>query len=421
MCFSFSSMSHLFLCLFLTVAPERGQEISRLNKVQDCGQSPLDEVEPHEDDNLETDTSPPWHDNHGGTGEEKMEVSELAPSTLWSKGKNKKKKNQKLAASSWDIPVLEEAPVLKDEAPALEEACSPVEHVTHDMSWKLPQYVTWNFGATRDVPTEPDTAAGEAINAEETSFAAPEENSHIDEPYNIVPEVISIPEDTFPGQEAVSNEKLEEMERAAANATPEASQAELIIKDSDDSEKHTLDQHDNISQDLNDPCESTSGPDVAPMHSAPPENPEFLVPPPRPALSAVRDERDFRPPLPSAPSSTVTSALEAAAPEAPTEDSHTITLKILNGSKALRSIVFIEACTRTAILKEARAYCVKCAQDDQSLKTLLAKGYDLALMSLKMYGYDMDLSTYKVENLSSLVGAIEKTGIPRFTLRISAV
>jgi len=41
------------------------------------------------------------------------------------------------------------------------------------------------------------------------------------------------------------------------------------------------------------------------------------------------------------------------------------------------------------------------------------------LMSLQMYGYDMDLSTYKVENLSSLVRAIEKTGIPRFTLRIS--
>ena len=33
----------------------------------------------------------------------------------------------------------------------------------------------------------------------------------------------------------------------------------------------------------------------------------------------------------------------------------------------------------------------------------------------------MDLSTYNVENLSSLVRTIEKTGIPRFTLRISEI
>lgn len=153
------------------------------------------------------------------------------------------------------------------------------------------------------------------------------------------------------------------------------------------------------------------------MHNAPAEDAECLVPPPRP-LSGVRDDFDFHPP-PLAPSSTVTSVLEAAAQGAPTEDSHTITLRILNGSKVLRSLVFIRACTRTAILNEARAYCVKCAQDDQCLGTLLAKEYDLALISLSMYGYDMDLSTYKVENLSSLVRAVEKISIPRFTLRIS--
>ena len=129
----------------------------------------------------------------------------------------------------------------------------------------------------------------------------------------------------------------------------------------------------------------------------------------------------FIPPPPSAPLSTVPSVLEAASLEAPRKDSHTITLKILNGSKVLRSIAFIRACTQTAILNEARAYCVKRAQDDQIFGRLLAKGWDLALVSLKMYGYDMDLSTYKVENLSSLVRTVEKTGIPRFTLRISGI
>lgn len=366
----------------------------------------------------ETDTSPPWHDNTGGGLVEETEVSELSLSNLCSKGKNKKKK--KLAASNWGIPVVEKASALGVEAPISGEASSPPENFTRDMGWKWPRHVAWNFGATRDIPVEPDTA-GEAIYGEEPCLAAPEEASSTDEPYNIVPEVESVPEDAFSARVAVSIVGPMGMESAAPNATLEASQAELNIEDFDAAEKYTLDQHDDISHDPDDPYESTSGPDVAPMLSALAEKAGFLVPHPRAALSAVRDESYFRPPLPSAPSSTVTSVLEAAAPEAPMKDSHTITLKILNGGKALRSIVFIRDCTRTAILKEARASCAKCSQDDQSLATLLAKGYDLALMSLKMYGYDMDLSTYKVENLSSLVQAVEKTGIPRFTLRISEI
>lgn len=418
--FSFSSVSHLLLYLFLIVPPGREQRLPEgRNEAQACGQTPLGEVESHKDEELETITTPPWHDDNDGGVEEITEVSELALSTLLSKGKNRK--NKKLAASDWDIPAFEEAPVLEDEAPASEEVSFPLEHATHDTGWKWPRYVAWNFGATRDVPAEPDTVAGEAMHAEEPCFSAPEEASHTDEPYSIVPEVEPTPEDTFPIQEAVSNEEPMGMERGAPSATLEASQAELIIEDSDEAEKNTLDQHENISHDLNDPYASTSGPVITPMHSAPAEDAEFLVPPPRPALSVVLDDCDFRPPLPSAPSSTATSILEAAAPEVPTEDSHTITLRILNGGKALRSIVFIRACTRTAILKEARAYCVKCSQNDESLATLLAKGYDLALMSLQMYGYDMDLSTYKVENLSSLVRAIEKTGIPRFTFQISEI
>ena len=70
-------------------------------------------------------------------------------------------------------------------------------------------------------------------------------------------------------------------------------------------------------------------------------NVEFLVSSPRPALCAVRDKSDYHSPPPSAPSSTATSVLETAAPEAPTEYGHTITLKILNGSKVLRAIVFL--------------------------------------------------------------------------------
>ena len=363
---------------------------------------------------------PPWHDNNGGDVEEKPEVSELTLSTLSSKGKDKKKKKQKGAASGWGIPAVEEATVLVDEAPASEEASRAPEHVY----WKSPRYGAWNFGATRDVPTEPQDAVEEPTQSEEPCPVAPDEPSHPDEPYNIVPMDEPEPKDAFTAREPVYNEDPMAAERPAPDATPEPSQAELIPKVLDDTEEHTLNQYDNVVRDLVDSYELAPVPDVAPMPSPPAEPTEFMAPPPKPALSPVRDKFDSNHPrTPSAPPSTKTSVFEAAAApeEAPTEDSHTITLKILHGSKVLRSIVFIKACTRTAILKEARAYCVKCARDDQSLATLLAKGYDLALMSMKMYGYDTDLSTYKVENLSSLVRAIEKTGIPRFTLRISEV
>ena len=251
--------------------------------------------------------------------------------------------------------------------------------------------------------------------------AIPAEASPTEEPYTIAPEEDPLLEDTLPAEEAFSKEDPMGKERIAPQATLEASQAEPIIEGFDSAKKHTLDQHNSSPNDLDDPHEPTLKPDIAPMHSAPAENAEFLVPPPRPALCAVRDKSDYHSPPPSAPSSTATSVLETAAPEAPTEYGHTITLKILNGSKVLRAIVFIRACTRTAILNEARAYYVKWAQDDQILGTQLAKGCDLTLMSLNMYGYDMDLLTYKIENPSSLLRAVEKMGIPRFTLRVSEI
>ena len=417
-------MSHLFLDLFLIVPLEPEPKLPEtINEAQVCEQSLLGKGEPHQVEELEEDIQPPWDNNNGDGVEEKPEVSELTLSTLRSKGKGKKgkkekkKKSVKGATPGWGIPAVEEAPVLVDEAPAPKEASPALEHVY----WKCPRYGAWSFGATRDVPAESQNAVGESIQPEEPCPVAPEEPSHPDDPYNIVPVEEPEPEDAFPAREPGYNGDPMGAERPAPDATPESSQAELITKDLDVTEEHTLNQYDNVVRDLVDSYKSTPGPDVAPMPSPPVEHTEFMGPPPKPALSAVRDELDFHHPPP--PSSTKTSVFEAAAAqeEAPTEDSHTITLKILHGSKVLRSIVFIRACTRTAILKEARAYCVKCARDDPSLATLLEKEYDLALMSLKWFGYDTDLSAYKVENLSSLVRAIEKTGIPRFTLRISEV
>ena len=255
-----------------------------------------------------------------------------------------------------------------DEAPASEDASPAPGRVTRNLGCEWPGYKAWDFVTTRGVAAEPHNAAEEAIPAE-----------------------------AFP------------------------TDASSIIESFDSANEHILDQHDGFPNDLDGPYEPTPKPDIAPMHSAPTENADFLIPPPSPALCAVRDKSDDHSPPPSAPSSAATPVLENAASDAPREDGHTITLKILNGSQVLRAIVFIRVCTRTAILNEARAYCMKWAEGDQILGTKLAKGCDLALMSLNMRGYDMDLSTYKVENMSSLIGAIEKMGIPKFTLRISEV
>lgn len=407
MCSYLDFVSRLFLCLVLTVLPEHEQKLpARINETQACDQHALGEGKSYQCEKLEKDTQPPWHDDNRGGLEEEPEVSEFALSTLSSKAKHRREK--KVPASVSSTSAIEGTSVLVDEAPASEEAPPSAEQATGGTSWKWPRYEALNFGATSGVASEPHTAAGEA--------------SRTDKPHNIVLGEELTPQDTSP---AVPIEDLPGTEPAAPDATTEDSQAELITEDFDNSpktaEKNTLSQNDDISDKINEPYESTSGPDVAQLHSARARDAEFLKPPPRPALGALRDEIDSHPSPPSAPSSIATTVLEAAAPKAPTRDSHTITLKILNGSKVHRSIVFIRACTRTAILNEARAYCEKCAEDNQSLAILLEKGYDLALMSLNMYGHDMDLSTYKVENLSSLVRSIEKTAIPRFTLRIFEV
>ncbi len=406
--------------------------LAGISEAQAYDRSPLGEEKPRQGENSEKDDRPLSHDNSGGNVEGEPEVSELTFSTLRStkQKKKEKKKAKKAAAFGWDISAAEQAPVLMDEAPASEDASPAPVHFTHNLGWKWPKYGAWKVVTTSGVAAEPHNAVDETIPAEaspteEPYIFAPEEDPLPEEEplpkEEPLPEEDPLPEDILPAEEAFSKEDSSGNEKVAPQATLEASQAEPTIEGFDSAKENMLDQHDSIPNDLDDPYEPMPKPDIAPMHSAPAENTEFLVPPPGSALCAVRDKSDSQSPPPLAPSHSATSVLETAASEAPTEDGHTITLKILNGSKVLRAIVFIRVCTRTAILNEARAYYMKWAQDDQILGTLLAKGCDLALMSLKMNGYDMDLSTYKVENLSSLLGAIEKTGIPRFTLRISDI
>ncbi|KAL8822446.1 MAG: hypothetical protein Q9191_006820 [Dirinaria sp. TL-2023a] len=382
-----------------------------------CDQSPLGEEEPLLAEYTEKDTPPSWHDNHGNGVEEDLHVSVSTFPMLKSKGKMKEE-TKAAAPGWWGIPAAEEAPVIIDEASVVEEASPAPKNSTDNLGWNWPRYQVWNFGATSEAPVQPHTVAEDAVTAEKACYAAPEEESDIDKPYNFLPEEKPIPELTFAAQEAVSNKDSMGTEKLDPDTTLEISQDEVVIEEPEDAEEPPFNQRDDISHGLDDPCGVKSGLDAVLTADAPAEDAESFASPLEPPLDAVSHDVEFHPP-PLAPSSTVTSVLEAAAPEVQMEDGHTVTLKIRNGSKLFRSIVLVRACTRKAILEEARVYCMKRAQDDQSLATLLARGYELTLMSLKMYGYDMDLSTYKVENLSSLVRTAEKTGIPRFTLRIS--
>ncbi|KAL9622826.1 MAG: hypothetical protein Q9204_007995, partial [Flavoplaca sp. TL-2023a] len=306
-----------------------------MNEPQAYDQSSLGEEKLDRGEWLEKDDRPPCHDNSGGSIEEELEVSEVTLSR--SKGQKKKekkkekKKGKKAAASRWGISTAEEAPVLVDETPASEDASPAPVHVAHGMVGKWPRKGVWNFGTTIDVPADPHNAVEEAIPAEEPCFAAPEEALPRDEPHIIAPEEETLVECTSPAEEAISKENPMEREKAAPRATVEASQLEQTIEGFDDVEEHPLNQHCHISHHSGDSNEPTQVPDAAPIHGAPAEDA-------MPALIALRPKFGFVPPPPSAPSSTVTSILEAAAPEAPTKDSHTITLKILNGSKVFRSI-----------------------------------------------------------------------------------
>ena len=189
--------------------------------------------------------------------------------------------------------------------------------------------------------------------------AIPAEASPTEKPYTIASKEDPLSKNTLLTKEVFSKGDLMGKKIIAPQATLKASQAELIIEGFDSAKKYTLDQYNSNLNDLNDPYKPTLKPDIAPMHSALAKNTEFLIPSPRPALCAVRDKSDYHSPSPSAPSSTATSVLETAAPEAPTEYSYIITLKILYDNKVFRAIVFIRAYIRTVILNEVRIYYVK--------------------------------------------------------------
>ncbi|KAL9016618.1 MAG: hypothetical protein Q9185_006030 [Variospora sp. 1 TL-2023] len=400
---------------------QEAETSASINEALANDQSPPSEEEPAQAESPDDYARPRSHDDFGGSLEERA-VSELdSPGFSF---KERKKKGKKAATHGWAIPVPEEAPSLVDEASASADASPAPIHDTHKIGWG------WHpFFAIGGVAAEPYSAPDATDPAEKPCFPAEEPCVIADEPCFDVPVEVSprapeeepLPEDVSLGEGASCEEDLMGTENAALVATPEIPEVEPIPESIDSAEEDTVTEHHKAAHDFDEPCEPPPEPDVAPIYGAPAENIELQVHHPRRRVWARRDTCASSSPPPTVPSSTRTSVLEDATPEPPTRDSHTITLKIVNGSKVFRSIISTPDCTRTAILHEARAYCVRRAESNQTFGKSLPKKWELALVSLKMYGCDTDLSTYKEENLSSLVRTVEKTGITRFKLQISEI
>ncbi|KAL8975309.1 MAG: hypothetical protein Q9197_000477 [Variospora fuerteventurae] len=418
---------------------QEAEPSANINEALANDQSPPSEEEPAQAESPDDYARPRSHDDFGGSLAERAEVSELdSPGFSF---KERKKKGKKAATYGWAIPVPEEAPSLVDEASASADASPAPIHDTHKIGWGWHPYKARTFFAIGGVAAEPYSAPDATVPAEEPCFPAdepcfpaeepcviadelcfdvPVEVSPRDEPCIIAPEEEPLPEDVSLGKGASCEEDLMGTENAALVATPEIPEVEPIPESIDSAEEDTVTEHHKAAHDFDEPCEPPE-PDVAPIYGAPAENIELQVHHPRRPVWARRHTCASSSPPPTLPSPTIISVLEDAAPEPPTSDSHTIKLKIVNGSKVFRSIISVQGCTRTAILHEARAYCVRRAESNQTFGKSLPKKWELALVSLKMYGCDTDLSTYEEENLSSLVRTVEKTGIPRFTLQISEI
>ena len=316
---------------------------------------------------------------------------------------------------------------------SLECDALPDPTLTHFTRGKDPKRPRNNSLERDALPDDPDHMAQEAISVEEICFTESKEALRSEDPCirapEEIPDEIPLAEDTSRAYDANPSDNFMIAEEAipcaepeaspaepedspaepeASPAEPEASPAEQAIQDWDEAEKASFfNRYGENSNDLDDLYESTPEFKASTAHdSNPPEELELSVSLSEPSVGTERYDT-FRHPAP--PSTEIETVV---APE----NGHTIVLKILHDSQVLRSVVLIRACTRTAILDEARNYCMKCEEDYPSV--LLAKGWDLAIQSLRMDECDIDMSTYQVEDLSFLLRTVEKSGIPMFTLRL---
>ena len=353
--------------------------------------------------------SPSRRHKSGGGADKILKV--LKPVSPYERSKEEMHNGQKAITPGQVFPTSRKASAA-DETHILRTSMQ----ATHEADQERPRNGAWSLGATRTIPAKAHGDAEEAMPGAECHLGAPE--AAFGGVQHCVKPERTLSKDVVLAEQAISKEDLPEKDKAAQEETLEDLSAKTVIKGFDYLEEQISDQYDKSMQDLVNHYLPQPGSDVASRHNGPTKDAEFFASPPRSATSNVHRKCNVQPLLPPAQLSTGHSILEAAAPGAPIQDGHAVTLKIINGSEILRSIVFITASTRTAILDEAIAYYEKHVQDNQSSGMVMAKEWDLNLVSLRLDGFDMDMSTYEFENLSFLIETIAKTEIPRFTLRV---
>ena len=121
----------------------------------------------------------------------------------------------------------------------------------------------------------------------------------------------------------------------------------------------------------------------------------------------------------SKPSSSAAPAVEDAEADLPPARIYTVALRILLGSNILSSIVSLASSNRASILNKARTVYAERIPEAGKIKAGWVAGCDPKLVSLQMYGLELDLSTYDVEDMTYLIETAEKTHIPMFTVRMS--
>ena len=81
-------------------------------------------------------------------------------------------------------------------------------------------------------------------------------------------------------------------------------------------------------------------------------------------------------------------------------------------------MVCLESTTKTAVLGEAQRVYEERVRRHESEETECRREYCQTLKAVQMDGWEVDLSTYKSEDLTFLIQTIANTSVPIFTVEI---
>jgi hypothetical protein len=148
------------------------------------------------------------------------------------------------------------------------------------------------------------------------------------------------------------------------------------------------------------------------------------------SLSPLAAEQSPEPPLEQGlgkvselPPRTSSGPLQSASVSDRPDESHAaekymIVMNILDGPNRFTSMVCLDSTTKTAILNEAQTACQRRVAQVKEEQTEGKITYDSQLVSVRVDGFEVDLSTYDAEDLTFLIQTISNTSIPTFTVKV---